>query len=512
MGSLVTQLFSQTFDSDGNIAPLARMYWYEAGTSTPVTVYTDAGLSVAHSNPINADASGVFAAVYAPAGTYKIVVKESAAAGGATIYEVDNFEIIETTIAISFPTSVKTANFTVAAADRAKVFLCDASGAPGLNIIGTADSATLGSDFPFRVINTAATGSITVQGTGAQTINGAASYTLSGQYVGAEFTSLGAGGWAIIANSGGLYSAPATFTSTAEVQGTFTTSGKAVISKALVLSGIVTPSQIASDQNNYAPTGYSTATSMRLSTDASRTITGFSGGEAGKVMTFHNVGSFPLILAYESSSSTAANRFSFYKRLKPNQAVTMQYDGTTSRWSEFNFVDGVLEEITASAATDVQFDLTKYPNVKNFMVVGTAIVPGTDAVNLHLTSATDTVPTYETGASDYWQQCQGLVTASAVTLANAGAAFINVNSDNVNCTLGNAAGEYFNFVLKILDPANNSNRTCYLLETAYSSSAAGAVTHFGGSAGRRATQDTTWIKFAPSSGTISGTFQLRAMN
>lgn len=201
MGSLVTQLFSQTFDSDGNIAPLARMYWYEAGTSTPVTVYTDAGLSVAHSNPINADASGVFAAVYAPAGTYKIVVKESAAAGGATIYEVDNFEIIETTIAISFPTSVKTANFTVAAADRAKTFLCDASGAPGQNIICTADSATLGNGFPFFVINTAATGTITIQGTGAQTVNGSASRTISGINVGLGLTSVGASGWQVMANS-----------------------------------------------------------------------------------------------------------------------------------------------------------------------------------------------------------------------------------------------------------------------------------------------------------------------
>lgn len=201
MATVIPQLFSRTFDGNGIIASGARAFWYSAGTSTPVTVYTDSALSVAHANPVVADSTGVFAAVYAPAGTYKVVIKQSVADGGATLYEVDNFEVTETDLSIAFPTAVKTANFTVAAADRAKVFLCDASGAPGTNIICTADSATLGDGFPFSVINSAATGTITIQGTGGQTINGSASRTLSGQHVGLGLTSKGAGGWQITANS-----------------------------------------------------------------------------------------------------------------------------------------------------------------------------------------------------------------------------------------------------------------------------------------------------------------------
>lgn len=99
-------------------------------------------------------------------------------------------------------------------------------------------------------------------------------------------------------------------------------------------AGVLSPSQITGNQNDYAPTGYATAAQFRLSTDASRDVTGLVGGQAARVVTIHNVGSFDLVLKDESGSSTAANRFALGAdlTLKPDHAISLQYDSTSSRW------------------------------------------------------------------------------------------------------------------------------------------------------------------------------------
>jgi parallel beta-helix repeat protein len=48
----------------GESQPLAKRYFYQAGTTTPITVYTTSDLDVAHSSPVQADSDGVFAPVY----------------------------------------------------------------------------------------------------------------------------------------------------------------------------------------------------------------------------------------------------------------------------------------------------------------------------------------------------------------------------------------------------------------------------------------------------------------
>lgn len=99
-------------------------------------------------------------------------------------------------------------------------------------------------------------------------------------------------------------------------------------------SGIISPSQITSDQDDYAPTGYATATVFRLSSDASRNITGFAAGNDGQIALFHNVGAQDIVLNDESSSSTAANRFALTAdlTLSADAVAILQYDGTSARW------------------------------------------------------------------------------------------------------------------------------------------------------------------------------------
>jgi hypothetical protein len=214
--AVIPSLQAIAFDASGNLATAARMYVFVAGTTTPVDVFTTSAMSVAHSHPIDANSAGVFPPVYAAQGSYKVRYTTSAAAGGATLYEVDNYQVAASGSTLDFPVSVETANFTVTADDRGKVFLCDASAIGGLVLTITADSETLTSGFPFFIVNTAATGTITLQGTGAQLIDGSATKSLATQYSSLGVVSTGASGWqSVMTANASLGSAAALNVSTA---------------------------------------------------------------------------------------------------------------------------------------------------------------------------------------------------------------------------------------------------------------------------------------------------------
>lgn len=98
--------------------------------------------------------------------------------------------------------------------------------------------------------------------------------------------------------------------------------------------GVLAPSQITADQDNYNPTGLAMAGTLRLDTDASRTITGIAGGKNNRILSLLNVGSNPIILSSTSTASTAANRFSIAGDIviMPNSSAVIWYDSTASRW------------------------------------------------------------------------------------------------------------------------------------------------------------------------------------
>lgn len=63
--------------------------FYDAETTTPQAVYSDADLMTAISQPISADSAGVFSVIYTATGSYKVVLKTS---GGVTRYTADNID------------------------------------------------------------------------------------------------------------------------------------------------------------------------------------------------------------------------------------------------------------------------------------------------------------------------------------------------------------------------------------------------------------------------------------
>lgn len=103
------------------------------------------------------------------------------------------------------------------------------------------------------------------------------------------------------------------------------------VPQAVVQNGVESLT-ISSSQNDYgvaATTAYA-----RLNVTTAANLTGVTDGVAGRVLTLHNIGTATLTLIPQSTSSVAANRFTFPfpVMLTPGQSFSIQYDGTTATW------------------------------------------------------------------------------------------------------------------------------------------------------------------------------------
>jgi hypothetical protein len=120
--------------------------------------------------------------------------------------------------------------------------------------------------------------------------------------------------------------------------------GNLALPRGLALAGVISPPQITANQNDYNPAGVITASVLQLSSDASRSITGLAGGSEGRVVSLVNIGSQPILLADESTSSSAANRFTLGAGLTvaAKQAAMLRYDGIAMRWRLIAGATGLL--------------------------------------------------------------------------------------------------------------------------------------------------------------------------
>lgn len=101
-----------------------------------------------------------------------------------------------------------------------------------------------------------------------------------------------------------------------------------------VLGTISTPTQIAADQNDYAPSGYATTAVMRISSDAARNITGINAAVGMGLLQLVNVGSYPITLKNASASSATANQFAFGADyvIGARESVRLVYDTASTAW------------------------------------------------------------------------------------------------------------------------------------------------------------------------------------
>jgi len=117
----------------------------------------------------------------------------------------------------------------------------------------------------------------------------------------------------------------------ARAQGLF---GDLTVQRTITLQGALRPAQITANQDDYSPTDLNKAARLYLSTNATRTLSGLLAQVDGRRIVLTNSGLFSLVLANESSSSAAANRFALGSSLTitAGSSVELIYDGTAARW------------------------------------------------------------------------------------------------------------------------------------------------------------------------------------
>lgn len=109
----------------------------------------------------------------------------------------------------------------------------------------------------------------------------------------------------------------------------------ATLSGAVVINGVITPTSLAADQNDYQPTGFSGAARIRQNSSVAVSITGLDLSQVnGRFLTYTNISAFNHTLVDESALSVAANRFALDADLiiPPGQTYEFWWDSASARW------------------------------------------------------------------------------------------------------------------------------------------------------------------------------------
>lgn len=97
----------------------------------------------------------------------------------------------------------------------------------------------------------------------------------------------------------------------------------------------ISPAQLTANTDNWNPTGLATGDKIRVTTDASRNLTGIVAPSVNRLVILENIGAFDLVLVHDATS-TAANRFlcpdDVDLTLPPDSGVFLQYDVASARW------------------------------------------------------------------------------------------------------------------------------------------------------------------------------------
>ena len=106
-----------------------------------------------------------------------------------------------------------------------------------------------------------------------------------------------------------------------------------------LMTGVISPTQLTGNTDNWNPTGLATANVIRMDVDAPRTITGIVAQASGTILILYNKTNFTITLAHDATS-TAANRFyctgNVDMGILAHGTVEARYDGTDSRWCVYS--------------------------------------------------------------------------------------------------------------------------------------------------------------------------------
>jgi hypothetical protein len=77
MSALFRLPVATLLNASGAIIPGGKVYFYDATTTSPRTVYSDSGLTTPRTQPVEADSAGRLPVIYMTTGPYKIVVTDA---------------------------------------------------------------------------------------------------------------------------------------------------------------------------------------------------------------------------------------------------------------------------------------------------------------------------------------------------------------------------------------------------------------------------------------------------
>lgn len=121
----------QILDVAGRPVVGAQLLFFAAGTTTPITVYSDAALTVPLPQPVVDISSGIFPAIYTPAGLYKARLLDS---NDVLIWEQDNIDPAVSTSLGAVPIAQGGTGATTAATARANLGAASASALTALQV------------------------------------------------------------------------------------------------------------------------------------------------------------------------------------------------------------------------------------------------------------------------------------------------------------------------------------------------------------------------------------------
>lgn len=168
-------------DANGNPVSGAKLKFYEAGTTTPKTVYSNEPLSVSLGSVVTCDAGGYPTSdgstkviIYTGTGLYKVVITDASDVTiathdnvrGATVTPVDDGVGLPETPVVS-----KTGNYTVVLADRGKLINANCTGGSFAITLASAIAGQSGDGFRIGVRHVGSANRVTIKTVSGQTIS-----------------------------------------------------------------------------------------------------------------------------------------------------------------------------------------------------------------------------------------------------------------------------------------------------------------------------------------------------
>ncbi len=177
----VFSVLDRVTNSDGTPVASGTVEFYLAGTSTPLTVYSDYGLSTSLGTTVSLNSAGYpvsgggsVVSVYTGTSAYKIIVKD---ADGATIADLSRDNIkgaveIPVTDELALPETpvvTKTAAYSIVDADQGKVINASCTG--GSFVLTLPSAVTVGDGWRVAVRHVGTANVATIRSTASQTID-----------------------------------------------------------------------------------------------------------------------------------------------------------------------------------------------------------------------------------------------------------------------------------------------------------------------------------------------------